>query len=84
MIPKTTVAKRGDPFEAREIRELTESRAFNVYAARIDQMIEAYRSQCESATTMDEVKQAQGALKALRVVKELPHHLIHELAQPRA
>lgn len=80
MTGKITLVERGDVFEARELKDLAESRAFNVYARRIDRMIEDQRSACESAQTFEQLKEAQGALKVLKTVRQLPAILIREMA----
>lgn len=79
MTGKVHIVERGDAFTAREIKDLTESRAFNVYRARIDQMIEDQRKACENADGLKDLRRAQGALKALQTVKLLPKILIGEL-----
>lgn len=70
---------RGEACTARDLRDMAESQAFNVYAARVDQMIEAELRGCERAVTLEDLKRSQGAIKALRTVRELPGILMHEL-----
>lgn len=79
MKTNTTVVTRGDRLEARELRDMFESRPFNEYAKRIDLMIETARKQCEQAEGLKELRHAQGALKALRAVRRLPEILTGEL-----
>jgi hypothetical protein len=76
---KLTIATRENPFGVRELREMVDSAAFNVFLKRIDQMIEVERGNCESAQELDMVRRAQGAIAVLRRVKKLPEILIGEL-----
>jgi hypothetical protein len=76
---KLTVATRDNPFDVRDLREMIESQAFNVFLKRIDHMIEAERGNCERGLELDAVRRAQGAVAALRAVKRLPETLIGEM-----
>lgn len=76
---KIHIVQRGDAFTAAELKEMRESRPFNVYAARIDRMIEEQRCACERAGSLGELQIAQGALTALRRVREIPGILIGEM-----
>lgn len=79
MTSNVRVIERGDAFTARELKDLTDSRAFNVLVRRIDKMIDDARNACESADSFERLKEAQGALRALRTVKQLPAILIREV-----
>lgn len=79
MTGKIHVVERGDAFTARELKDLAESRAFNVLTTRIDRMIEEQRCACERAGSLGELQCAQGALRVLRTVKQLPAILIREM-----
>jgi hypothetical protein len=83
MTGKINVVQRGDAFTAAEVKDMLQSRAWNMYGARLDSMIENFRAACERAETMDQLREAQGALKALRRAKELPDVILRELAQRR-
>jgi hypothetical protein len=83
MIARTLTIERGDPFAVRELKDLLDSRAFNIYLARIDRMIEDERRKLETADTLDRIRQAQGALQALRTVKKVPDILLAELTEKR-
>jgi hypothetical protein len=80
---KVTVIRSADPFTARELREMVESRAWLVYQARLDLIIHAQALICESAADPDAWRKAQGALEALRRVKLLPAVLAEEMSTLR-
>ena len=75
---------RGDaPFGLSELQDMLDSRAFKRFAARIDQMIEYARTRCESADSAEAWRKEQGALEALRRVKQLPDILAAELKESK-
>jgi hypothetical protein len=81
VIGKVNVVQRGDAFTAAEVKDMLESRAWNMYAERIDSLIENFRTACERADSMDQLRDAQGGLKAAKRVKELPEVILRELAK---
>lgn len=74
-----TVAERRDTLTYPELKAWVETRAMNVLLGRIDQMIDVERSNCERAESFDKLREAQGALRVLRIAKALPEILLNEL-----
>ena len=76
------VSARGtDEFTVREWRDMLDSRAFEVFQARLDLMIDTKLKACELAANPDEWRKAQGALESLRAVKALGGIIDTELDQ---
>ncbi len=67
---------------ARDILDLLETPAFNALLGRIDCMIESERKTCEASADIREIRKAQGAVRALRTVRNLPAMLLHDAEQP--
>ena len=82
MTNRLNVPERGDVLQLRDLRDAFESPAVKHLLSRIDRMIEAERSACESAEGLKELRRAQGALKALRTVRSLPDILMREMRKP--
>lgn len=78
---QVAVSGRGEPFTRRELQDWIDARAMNVFRTRLDQMIEAARTELETAGSIKQMRVAQGALKALRRAKQLPEIMLGELTK---
>lgn len=76
---KIVVARGSDPFTVREMRELLTGRSWEQIISRLDLLVEGERKTLESADSVDELRRAQGAIAALRRVRDLPQHIIEQM-----
>lgn len=74
------VARGPEAFTVRELREMTESRAWQIYQGKLMQLLAAARVACETERNVDELRKAQGSAETLRRVQQLPQILEQELA----
>lgn len=73
-------AKNRDAFvEANKFEEMMKSAPFAMVVKRIESELERERKSCEGADGEVEIRRAQGAVAALRVVLKLPANILAEL-----
>lgn len=61
------------------LRELVRSRGFELFIARVREELERYRVECEHPSDSWVTHVAQGAVRALRTVFDIPSILILEI-----
>jgi HAMP domain-containing protein len=70
---------RYDRTDLEELRSTVASGGWQMLRERLTQMVETERLNCETAAALDEMRAAQGAVRALRRVLELPSILEREI-----
>jgi hypothetical protein len=80
---KVIVARGPDPLTIRELRDMTESRAWNSFKTRLDLLAEDARRACVTAKDADEWRKAVGAVNALDRARHLPAIIEQELEGKR-
>ncbi len=75
------IRTKPDSIDAEHIRQTLETRGWQLIEARIKETLEATRGQLELAELPPAQYRAQGAVRALRLVLNVPEILLREIAQ---
>jgi hypothetical protein len=81
VIGNLKIESRADMLDAEQVREFEGSRAWELVRRKMGEMIAAEQRTLEQAPTHEELLKAQGSVKALRRVLELPA-ILRDEAKP--
>jgi hypothetical protein len=73
--------RRLDQLDGNKIRELLAAPAWGLIRDRVDDELQRARTECEGASEPAEIYRAQGRVKALRAVLQIPENLLREIRE---
>jgi hypothetical protein len=81
--PTAAVSDRHDHLDAERFRDMVLSPPFQILRRRIEAELERQRTECERQEDESPLRQAQGAVAALRTVLALPTIILGEIERAK-